>query len=181
MWINWHLLTQIEVIFLDFKSVLVEKMNFSYKLCGRVRIVSDCHLPTEGRAATVLCRDPALYLYNLPVCGRRANLRRSIATRENPEQQQYSYHGNRNSRYDFHAAVDSLYISRLPSAARIANTVRSPSFNMRVFPHEIELPEVAVQIFAADVVVDTYDAALYESMAALRRVCVNVPARKFLC
>ena len=41
-------------------------------------------------------------------------------------------------------------------------------------PEEIKLPEIPVQIFLADIVVDADDAPLYQREGTLRRVRVNV-------
>jgi hypothetical protein len=43
-----------------------------------------------------------------------------------------------------------------------------------MIPHEIELPEIPMQIFAANVVIDADQAATDKGMAALRSVHVNV-------
>ena len=41
------------------------------------------------------------------------------------------------------------------------------------------MPEITVQVFAADVVIDADDSALYESVCALCRICVIRSPRMF--
>src|SRR5206468_3522403 len=46
--------------------------------------------------------------------------------------------------------------------------------HLAIVPEEIELPQIAVQIFAANVVIDADQSATNQSMAAFRSVHVNV-------
>jgi hypothetical protein len=48
-----------------------------------------------------------------------------------------------------------------------------------IVPEKIELPKIAMQVFAADVVIDTDETATNERMAAFRSVDVNVAPRIF--
>lgn len=73
----------------------------------------------------------------------------------------------------------SRYISSLPWAAWIAMNVRSPSFRKRWFHTKVELPDIAVEVFPADVVVDANKSTLKHSEATFRRVCMNIAARAY--
>jgi hypothetical protein len=57
---------------------------------------------------------------------------------------------------------------------RALSVIQLPSI-----PEKIRLPQVAMEIFGADIVVDANDAALQKSMAALGSVCVYVAANIF--
>src|SRR5260370_19664979 len=80
---------------------------------------------------------------------------------------------------DSRSATGSLYINRFPSAALTPRIVRSPSFSLRFVPHEVKLPEIAVKILAADIVVNADNPALHKCMAAFGWICVNVATRIF--
>src|SRR5260370_6635963 len=80
---------------------------------------------------------------------------------------------------DSRSATGSLYINRFPSAALTPRIVRSPSFSLRFVPHEVKLPEIAVKILAADIVVNADNPALHKCMAAFGCICVNVATRIF--
>ncbi len=73
----------------------------------------------------------------------------------------------------------SSYISRFPSAAVNASNRALAIVQLAIVPQKIELPQIPMQIFAADVVVDAHDPALHKRMAALRCVRVNVAASIF--
>src|SRR5437867_4826507 len=45
-----------------------------------------------------------------------------------------------------------------------------------MIPDEVKLPKVTMEIFSADVVIDTHDAALHQGERAFRRIRMNVSA-----
>jgi hypothetical protein len=81
----------------------------------------------------------------------------------------------------FWVSSHCLPISHPPAFGGLDSSDCTPSvLQLASVPNEVELPQIAVKIFAADIVVHADHAALHQSIAALSRIGAHIAPRVFL-